>query len=510
MNNSSQTASEGRSGDSSVAVQPWDLHIEKKDKFDSGRDVYVATTDETSKLANDLPSMKHEYASPQSYTRSSGFMKPDREFNVSGTDTFSSKIIKDDSMEAEPPPENLKDMQGIETEHSKERCEEKKLICDASGIVNSRSPTKGSHHEEQHERIVDSETLSSVAEVSQSPNENIKGSHATEPPLKASENHEGAGELNETNKLPDGEAPAVHTEEVVHFVKTDIDGKLCTQQQQTTDRCCLVNEMSGSHYRQLLSNPSGCSAISNSAASPKTSKKKCFDANKSGSSKFSSLPDIGLHLNALAAGGDKITSKKQSLTCSSHFISSPCTVSSLNPSEAVERACEVQKADSPLNGNACENTTLDECIGLSQSFPENKRKKSDNVGETDSCKHCSCKRSKCLKLYCACFAAGIYCVQSCNCRDCFNNPAHVDTVVATRRLIESRNPLAFAPKVIVCSDTPKSGNVLNETPASARFIKGCNCKKSGCLKKYCECFQKLYYFFQGRCWVFPELQMRKL
>jgi len=30
-----------------------------------------------------------------------------------------------------------------------------------------------------------------------------------------------------------------------------------------------------------------------------------------------------------------------------------------------------------------------------------------------------------------------------------------------------------------------------DTPASARHKRGCNCKKSLCLKKYCECFQVL-------------------
>lgn len=33
----------------------------------------------------------------------------------------------------------------------------------------------------------------------------------------------------------------------------------------------------------------------------------------------------------------------------------------------------------------------------------------------------------------------------------------------------------------------------NKTPASARHKRGCNCKKSSCLKKYCECFQVLSF-----------------
>lgn len=81
-------------------------------------------------------------------------------------------------------------------------------------------------------------------------------------------------------------------------------------------------------------------------------------------------------------------------------------------------------------------------------------------------------------------------MDSCSCQECFNKPIHEDTVLATRKQIESRNPLAFAPKVIRNSDSvAETGHEPNKTPASARHKRGCNCKKSNCLKKYCECFQ---------------------
>lgn len=123
---------------------------------------------------------------------------------------------------------------------------------------------------------------------------------------------------------------------------------------------------------------------------------------------------------------------------------------------------------------------------------------------------CSCS-------YCECFAAGVYCIEPCACLDCLNKPIHEETVLATRKQIESRNPLAFAPKVIKASDSfPDTGvrhvffslsmqselpsqeqiflqDDSNKTPASARHKRGCNCKKSSCLKKYCECYQVLIF-----------------
>ncbi|KFK40380.1 hypothetical protein AALP_AA3G366000 [Arabis alpina] len=104
-------------------------------------------------------------------------------------------------------------------------------------------------------------------------------------------------------------------------------------------------------------------------------------------------------------------------------------------------------------------------------------------------KQCNCKHSRCLKLYCECFASGTYC-DGCNCVNCFNN---VENEPARREAVEStleRNPNAFRPKIASSPHGARDNREeVGEVVMLGKHNKGCHCKKSGCLKKYCECFQ---------------------
>eukprot|EP00798_Chlamydomonas_sp_ICE-L_P026386 gene26386-17479_t len=126
--------------------------------------------------------------------------------------------------------------------------------------------------------------------------------------------------------------------------------------------------------------------------------------------------------------------------------------------------------------------------GFSQdSFPHTAGPSPGKPPLLDGVKQCSCRKNRCLKLYCQCFSSGVFC-SACACLDCSNTTDNAAQVDLEMRRALVRNPGAFGSKVV-----PK------EDGGSVEHKIGCRCRKSRCIKKYCECFNEGVHCSKDLC-----------
>ena len=104
---------------------------------------------------------------------------------------------------------------------------------------------------------------------------------------------------------------------------------------------------------------------------------------------------------------------------------------------------------------------------------------------------CKCKKSNCLKLYCACIANEQFCT-NCNCVCCKNVPENENRNEALKQ-IKQKNPKAFKNK-----NSNDSESVTGVNQSESRIVIeinknhmeiSCKCSNSGCIQRYCECYK---------------------
>ncbi|CAK60916.1 unnamed protein product (macronuclear) [Paramecium tetraurelia] len=147
----------------------------------------------------------------------------------------------------------------------------------------------------------------------------------------------------------------------------------------------------------------------------------------------------------------------------------------LSPSKLLRTSKEI-KSTCSIDSKP-QTTSIQEELIVNSRTRRKTSKANYNVDESPTLdseiKPCHCSKTNCLQLYCSCFHNRRQCTQECKCCDCYNDGQHTDEVLKAVEQIKIKEQRA-------------SHHDLDSF--DTRQVWGCKCKKTKCVKGYCECF----------------------
>jgi len=125
-------------------------------------------------------------------------------------------------------------------------------------------------------------------------------------------------------------------------------------------------------------------------------------------------------------------------------------------------------------------TSSQELEGLQGHVRRERREIERKRRERKKLPGCNCKKSRCVKRYCECFAQGKFCTPQCQCLDdCINTntPENIQLIEQYRESTRRRHA-----EVDVIAAAAVGASAVAQ-------VVTCNCVKSNCQKNYCQCYQ---------------------